>query len=547
MLRKNFFHLGIFIGVLCSGVQVFAQTTWPFDQRQIALIQPGGTTTPDEKTLAQVMDAFVRLGRVRWVSAKAGPGNVVPIEVPSDFPWQSAQAVRKLGLRYKVDGMASLMQKGVQLHLHWYATSDGQPLFFESLVLPASDDPAQEKERRQRLLSFVESIWSKIPGQGYLVKRDLKTVRLEGATAVALKPGDSVELRRLLNVERHPLLKTLVGISSSPTGRARVVSVEDGFAVANIEYESQIDPIQEGDRYQVIRAPQSTDADPGASQPTAIVPPVTDAEPSMEVGSEGRTFVPLLGVPMGEGTQGSSLLDLSSEPKYRVLDVSGALSFSSISYQETVSGDTTAKSLSALSPGFSLDVLAYLTRDISLISDLHFGLVKFGDATTVYGVDSVGSGLLSFRVAGAYRFIFQEDAFYPGALSVSLGFRRLGLSMTQFESGVAPTSKAYSGMEFGLGVTMPVMAKWGLSGQIQRGVGMTLVEQQLTSGAEASNSVWEFTVRAHHRFTPSSDLYFGLTQSSATTNFTGTGTRTTAALSSIIARSAWYGGYLLKF
>ena len=536
---------------------------WPFDQRQVALVQKEASTSPDAKTVAQIMDGFVKEGRVRWVTQKGGPSQLIPFSIPRDFQWQSPTSVRNLGLKLKVDGLLSLSQRGVQIDLQWYGTIDGQPLFFETVNLPDAGPRAGEDEiRHKRLDDWIHEIWSKIPGQGYLVRRDLTTVSLEGAKQIGLKVGDVIEIRRLQKVERHALLKTLIGISSSVTGKAVIQSLEDPFAVAKIDYESALDPIQEGDRYLVLKtevpkpAVAATAPAPGGA---AVTPPAgapAQKTDTLERDEDGRAYLPLFGDRDDNDDAAKKSDDENKaepaatpppnevQPKYRIVDVTGWLSGSSVTHTETATGIATPYAMSGLAPGFKLQLRAYITKQILLLSDLGFAFMNFGGST--YGVSSIGSGIVSLRLGVGYRYIFSEGVI-PGEIVASLGFRRLGLTMSAIASDVAPTAKTYTGYEVGLGIQMPVDNRFGLYVRGSRMLYASLSESPVTGGDSASNLVWQFEGGVKYRINGTSELLGGIQVDSAESNYSGTATRVTSSLSTLLSSTTFQTGYTIKY
>lgn len=497
---------------------------WPFDQRNILLSKGEKDNFPDELTMAQLMDIFVKKGRVRWVSQKAGPGQIVPVEVPRDFQWQSASAVRQLGLRYKVDGILQLSQRGVQIDMNWYSTLDGLPLFFESVSLPVANSAADKEARKKRLQDWLAEIWSRIPGQGYVVKRDFSTLSLEGGAQGEIKAGQKLEIRRLVQIERHPLLKTLVKIKSSVTGVATLSSIGDPMSVAKIEYESKTDPIQEGDRYIVVTAKSETTGVPSA----LLEKNATDA-PKEVVEADGRVALPFFGSEpekKDESTTATSGI-LSSH----VADVAAEVNISSLSFEEAISEQNL--SMSAKSPGFALRGRVYVTNEWLALADFGMSFHSFGSLSGAYGAGSISSTMTNFGISGAYRFVFLEDPSFPGELTVGLGYRKWSLTMSQISSDFAPTSKSYSGFDLAFGVQVPVVEQWALSLKASRLIAAALGEDPKTSGSVVSNNLmWQFGLGAKYRLSSVADIGGVYRILAASSNFEGSGTRTTPATSS---------------
>ncbi|MBS1984014.1 MAG: hypothetical protein JST16_07555 [Bdellovibrionales bacterium] len=532
---------------LLSSFRVEAAGSWPFDQRTILLAKTEGNDFPDDLTTAQVLDVFVRRGRVRWVFQRGGRGQIVPVEIPRDFPWQSSLSVKQLGLRYKVDGVVLLRQKGMEIDLRWYGTADGEPLFFENVKLPAAGPrPEEENLRKKRISDWVEDIWLRIPGRGYVVKRDMTTLNIEGAAAAGVKVGDTLEIRRLEQARRHPLLKTLIGISSSMSGLATVTQVDEPFSTAKIDFESSADPIQEGDRYDIRPAAGTQPALPGAA-------PGAEAKTEQVKTADGRVIMPLLGDKKKKSAKDAEEEDENvsddQEPASspaKIIDVTGRLTWSSLTHNETTSAGNPTMSGSGV--GLDAVLRGYITR--TWVVDAHFGFsqVALSDSSNLIGTDSLSAHVMNFRIAPAYRFIFLEDPNTPGEFSFSVGYQSFNFSVGQSDKALAPVSKSYSGLDFGLQVRVPVVEKFSVFGGVTRIVSLSLTESPKTTGAASTDDAfWSFEAGLAYQVQPDSFLTGGIQSMSSSSNFTGTGTRTTAALSNSISLTNYFVGYAHRF
>ncbi len=508
---------------------------WPFDQRQILLAKPEGQSFPDDLTVAQIMDLFVKRGRVRWVTAQGGRNQLVPVEIPSDFQWRSADAVRNLGTKYRVDGALLLSQQKSEVQLHWYSAADGQPLFFETLFLPEPGKTVEMAEKRkQRLNEWLSDIWSRIPGQGYLVRRDSTSVEIEGADKEGFRIGDQVEFVRLEEIKRHPVLKTLAEIKSSIAGVGEILTLNSPFSKVKIIYESNLDPLREGDRYRLIRRETSAGSMaqlPGGQSAGSPIsrPPETTADSAKSTSS---TLGGMLGIQ-------SQFLDLSLRGGY------GKLSHSEV----TAASDT----LEMSSSGYLLKAHAELliSRDWFGSFDYAFGLHKFSTVPTEYGESSISSGMRNLMISAGYRWTIDEAAESSGALPTQLlfyaGYHRLLGKMAPTSSDVAPSQKTYSGLFAAVGLRIPMMDMLGLSLDVTRAFGTSLGEAVESSGATSQNVLWSYDFSLAYAMSRTQNITLGFHGMSASTTFSGDGTRTTSA--ALADLRAVYGslGYQMKF
>ncbi len=535
---------------------------WPFDQRQIVLLKKEGFEFPDSKTVAQVMDVYVKLGRVRWMTLKGQPGQIIPFEVPSDFEWQSSQSIRNLGLRFEADGLVVLAQKGVQVELQWYSTADGTPLFFESLSLPQASSEQQENERKSRIQGWLNDIWSKIPGEGYVVKRDMETVTLEGIEQLGYKVGDVLETKRLGKVERHPILKTLIKIDSSLTGRTELISIGSPFSIAKIIYESPVDPIQEGDRYLKVESVKTSLA--GKTDLEKAKALATGDVPKKDLGG-GRSFLPIFGVENPEvekketdNPQESSpqKVDSSSmrveplEPEFNILDFSVGAQYKKFTHTEnTRATSSSEKIMSAWAPGFKVGGKVFFTKDILILADFDYSFFSYKALDTVYGVGSISSGAYQFGFGAFYRVpIVEEKGFhYRGEILAGLGFRTMKFNMNAITNDVAPSAKKYSGYEIKVRIQIPVLPAIAVDVGASKIFFANLTEVPLTGGLDYSNSLFTLSAMGKYKWTRFSEISGGLEIANASTTYTGTGTRTIGSNSTAIGTLGYLLGYTQRF
>ncbi|NCN28647.1 hypothetical protein GW915_13870 [bacterium] len=520
-----------FIGVLGVSPSLVAaeavnskKTPWPFDQRQILLVKEEGKGFPDELTAAQIMDVFVRRGRIRWVTQSAPKGLVLPVETPSDFAWHSTPAVRKLGLRHKTDGIMVLSQEDSRIDLKWYATLDGLPLFFETVKLPAVEsDEEWKKIRKDRLTKWVDGVWDRIPGHGYVVQRDGGSLLLEGVESTEAEIGDKVDTVRIQSLERHPVLKTIVKVETTDTGYGKILSVSKDLSKAEVIYEAEIDPIEAGDRYIV------------ADSKEAKVP-----DKLLNSGAKKTKESPKVKAPKGGRVS-------FFENKKKMVDLSAALTFSSLTHKETVSGNSYEMKSASLSPGVDLRALLYFTHAWVMGADISMAFLGFKNPPAAYGVDSISSGLSSFNIYGGYRFLLLEKLAAPADLKILAGYRSWSLSMQNTSSNIAPSAKTFSGLEIALAAGFPIYK--GLAAEFRGGrtLGSSLSEKPLTSGDAPDPTFWTFGGKLTYAISKMGQFELSYMMEAAASNFDGSGQRTSAATSISVQRKVVGAGYTYAF
>lgn len=473
---------------------------WPFDQRQVLLVQIEGTEFPDALTTAQVLDVFVERGRVRWITQRGGPGSLAPVFVPADFPWNRVASVKALGLRYKADGIVVLTSKKAQVDLRWYGINDGQPLYFESLYLPSSSGTAdQDMERKRRLRAWLTEMWDRIPGQGYVVKRDITSLEIEGAANENLKVGDEVSLHRLKDSKRHPVLKTLVSFDSTQTGTATITSIGKPFSKAQVSYESDLDPIREGDRY--------------------LLKPKTETPVLAET--------PKLDLPNPE----TPLMDFDIFQGARIFELTPSVGFGYLSYEERISADEVFK-LRSMSLSYGLRATMNLTSAWYAGFQFDQGGGKFGTLPDEYAAESLKSGWGYTHFVSGYRMSLSDQTGPDNTeLNFFGGYSRLNFKAEDLTSAVAPSAKTYSGLDFGASVAIPLQPNWIADVGFSRVLGAFLKEAALTSASSSTDSSWTFWMKLKILAGDRAEFGGGYESFQAASTFEGEGTRATPATS----------------
>lgn len=489
----------IFCLFLLSFAKLCHAVVWPFDQRQVLLVQAEGTKFPDDLTVAQIMDVFVERGRVRWMTEKSGDSQVKPLWVPKDFLWDRPSSVRSLGMKHGADGIVLLSETDSRIDLRWYGIVDGQPLYYESLYLPSSSGTSsQDEERKKRLKDWLSEMWNRIPGQGFVAKRDIETLQLEGLANVGIKAGDQVELLRLKNVVRHPVLKTLMKFEYSETGLAQVTTVSKPFSIAHVIYESKLDAIQVGDRY--------------------LLKKVAEEVVDVKLKEEGT---------LEEAKDEASNENADGFFASQFFVLTPRIGVGSLSYEERTENNLFTMQSLSLSYGFRAELLLTSKWYTSLQMDMGTG--KFSSLPDEYEASSMASGWSKTRIETGYRISMGEGL---GVATVSGGYSRFKFKAEALGSDVAPSAKLYSGLDLGLLLSLPVWGVWSAEAGFTRVLGTFMKEDSLTSGETSSDSTWSFVVQTKVKTDENMEFGLGYEVSQAASTFEGVGTRNVNAISS---------------
>lgn len=492
----------------------------PFDHRRLLLIQMDKTEIPKSLVLTQILDEMRTRGRYQWVLASKPGEPVLPVTVPRDFSWDSPPSVQKMAEKYGVDGLLWIQQRDQEILLKWYDGTGGLPLVFDSTFL-TSDANAST-----RIHSWMDSIWGKFPGVGFVAKRDSKFLYFEGAAENQLKPGTMVSILRVESVTRHKLFKTLAEFKASPVGKARVISVEKVLAKAEVVEESSLDPIKMGDRYQV--APVST----VAAEPVA---PIVDAKPVAVATSDEK--------PADQNESSSNLGTVGLMAAYGQTQHS----------EKTVDG--VDPSLKRNAPAFEVNAMAYVTSQWLAWLDYRYRFSTFVNPGSHFNnLGYLNARVNSFSILGGYRFFMGN---LMGALSPAenrdfwlapfVGYRRYTFTAKDQTLNYGPTSKTWNSMALGFQLRFPFSEKWHVRMVASKSIFVAFSEGTDLSGGNPSPSASEFAGSLYMNVSKDSAVGAGFRYQTLAVRYDGTGTRAVAATSATVKVSELTLNYETSF
>jgi len=354
--------------------------------------------------------------------------------------------------------------------------AQGDLLFSESGSIPGFS----AMEARWGLIEkLFQTTLQKIPFDGTVTGRTAGTVTIDlGAGGV--KRGEDVDLVRIVSVQRHPLLKTIVGTDYVRVGRARVATVDNAISFAEVTEEFPGELISPG--VKVLRTGATTIRRPEPMEP---------AEPGMP--RRARTEEPTEEAdPFEERLKGE--FDRS---KPRFGQVGGNLMSGSLTHSQTASGTTADYSVGGL--GGNLEGELWITKN--WIFSLYYG---FHNATLSGTSGSAGDA--SWKRAegfGGYRF-FPEDLMEGTILTGSLGYQVQDFSIP------ANSANSLSGKRYaGLAVKLDGEVLFSDNNKIGIGVGFqpfsSLTDSGASLGSPDSGTVIALQVSWNHRL---SDLFW---------------------------------------
>lgn len=144
-----------------------------------------------------------------------------------------------------------------------FRDANGDLLLSESGAIPGF---ASMDVRWGLVDKLFKAALAKIPFDATVTGRTANSLTLDLGTG-ALRPGEDVELVKIVSVQRHPLLRTIVGTDYVRVGRARVTNVDRSLSFAEVVEEYPGELIAPGAK--VLRT-KSVQRLPEASEPGDI-------------------------------------------------------------------------------------------------------------------------------------------------------------------------------------------------------------------------------------------------------------------------------------
>ncbi len=295
----------------------------------------------------------------------------------------------------------------------------GALLFKEEGEVPGS---STLEVRNQLISRLFNGILSRLPFEGAVTGRTANTITVDLGVG-SLRQGEELEIARIISVQRHPLLGTVVGTDYSRTGKARVTTVDRVLSFAEITEEYSGERVTPGQK--VLR-----------SRPAL-------SRKSEETGGRGDfdNRKPPKGDSGSSGDQDlfdDRLKGEFDKPKARYGVAGANLYYGSLSYNQSVSGSANDYTGSGI--GGTFDGELWITKVWILSAEYGFSNANLSGTSGALGA----STWKEFDVAAGYR-IFPDALAEGVTLTGSIGYQVVNLTIpTSSSLSVGP--KRFSGI-----------------------------------------------------------------------------------------------------
>lgn len=252
--------------------------------------------------------------------------------------------------------------------------------------------------RHELIKKLYQGLLARLPFEGAITGRTAATLTVDLGMG-SLKLGEELEIARIVSVQRHPLLGTVVGTDYVRTGKAKVTSVDRVLSFAEITEEFSGERVAPGQKVLRTRPVFSR----GSETETSVQPKAGTKKKPVSEDREPDPFDDRLKGDFDE-----------PRPRY---GVGGAnLYYGSLTYDQTQSG--TAADYSGSGLGGDLNGELWITKNWILAGGYGFHGANLKGTSGALG----SSSWHEFSLVGAYR-IFPESLAEGVTLTAGLGYQ----------------------------------------------------------------------------------------------------------------------------
>lgn len=375
---------------------------------------------------------------------------------------------------------------GMDVTITLVLNETGETFSTEKFTIPAA---ATGHEARVTTKDLLKAALKRVPFAGTVTGRDGDSLTFDIGSQSGLTEGDTVQISRVDNIKRHPLLKSIVDIQLVPSGSAEIDDVEQTIAFGHVTKEITGETIQR--LYKVTAIEAKPKEEPKKKEKVALLDPNLPEEELPELGY--LALGPTLGLFQGETSRNAGSTTLSG---------------------------------SSFSPGGRFFGELWLTKRWYLEAQFALAYASYtqSNAATQVQSSSFSTTTQTFGLSGGYKHYLTPSIYGPHA-TVKLGYHSFTWDTPSSATDILGP-KSYSGLNLGLGGTFPLAGgRWGVT----LGVNVLLlasfteegVQTPLDGTQEESTTGAGFFVGGYHFFDPKLALRAGFQFESYSTDFTG--------------------------
>lgn len=372
-----------------------------------------------------------------------------------------------------------------------FRDAGGELLYVESGSIPGYSP----MDARWNLIEkLIDTALKRVPFEGTVTGRTANTLTIDlGIRKV--KRGDEIELARIVSVQRHPLLKTIVGADYVRVGRAKITSVDKVLSFAEVIEEFPSEFIASGNKVLSFKRQTFQEAPIQESKPTEKKEKTQEEYPKFEE----------------ERLEGDF-----DRPKARYGHVGIEAGYGSLTHSQNASGANSEVSGSGL--GIGLEGELWVTRNwiLSLAYGSQSASLKGSSANPLDSSWKRAEGFAGYR-------------FFPNGTSEGLAITgAAGYQAVDFD---IPTSGSISGKRYaGLAVKADVDVQFVPRQKIFVGVGFqpfsSVTDQAATMGTLDGGNVVGFHLSWNYALVENIWVRLGMRYDAASASYPGASSST---------------------
>jgi hypothetical protein len=370
-----------------------------------------------------------------------------------------------------------------------FRDADGELLFSETGSVPGYS----KMEVRWGLIEkLFKTIMAKVPFDGTVTGRTANGITVDLGIS-DLKQGEDLEIVRIVSLQRHPLLKTVVGSDYVRVGRAKVMSVDKTLSFAEVKEEYPGEMIAVGAKVLRSKAPISIRTD------------------DSYVGQESREKNTNEKRKEEEDPFADRLEGEFDQPKQRYGSLGIDLLYGSLAQSQNVSTVPTDYTGSGIGGNIAGEL--WITKNWILTLGYGFQSATLASATGNTLGDASWKKAEGF---GGYRFF--PDGTGGIALTGSIGFQ--AQTFTTPSSGADVSGKKYNGVALRVDGEMVFLPKHKISAGFGFQPFSSLTDMGPAPGAPDGGTVIGFHLGWNYQFSPLFWARLGIQFDTASGNYT---------------------------
>jgi hypothetical protein len=382
-----------------------------------------------------------------------------------------------------------------------FRDANGDLLFSESGNVPGFSSMAA---RSNLLAKLFQNVLAKIPFEGTVTGRAGNTLTLDLGSE-STRTGDEVDLARIVSVQRHPLLHTIVGTDYVRTGKAKVTNVDKAISFAEITQEFPGESVKTGAKVLIAR---NTTVRRGQGEV-----PELENEPVPSLGQgprkEQRLEKPARAReknPLDDRLEGEF-----DRKKARFGSAGINLAYGSLTHSQAEGGNLTELSGGGL--GGSLDGELWITRE--WIASISYGFQ--GANLSGSNINAGSSSWKKFELAGGYR-LYPEAIAEGIEVTGSVGFQTQKFNVPAV-TGTSLGSRAYGGIVLKLDGSFLFLPDQKVTSGFAFQPFSSFTEDGASAGSPDGGSVVTFHLAWNYRFADSFWVKVGMQFDTANGNY----------------------------